>query len=190
MTTEQRSKYLSLLLRHKPETANLTLDKEGWCDITQLITNTDFTVEELEKITETDAKGRYSIRYWEMAHCGSDLEVIREPTHIRANQGHSTKSVKMHFKVAVPPVVLYHGADDRFMGIIMKEGLTPQKRHHVHLSADVETAQMVGGRRRSGHTVLAIDAKQMLAVGHKFFISENGVWLVDHVPPKYLKEHA
>lgn len=187
MTTQaERSKYLSYLLRHKPETAKLTLDKEGWCSIEQLLANTDFTLEELEAIVAQDSKQRYAMRYWEMLDEG--IPPTTEPTDIRANQGHSTKNVKMTFKTAVPPPKLFHGADDQFLHIIMKDGLLPIRRHHVHLSFDIETAQAVGGRRKSGHTVLVIDAAAMLRDGHKFFISDNGVWLSDHVPPKYLSK--
>lgn len=184
----ERSKYLSYLLRHKPEAASLTLDREGWCSIEVLLSNTDFTAPELEEIAAHDSKGRYSIKYWEMAHCGSDLEVVREPTHIRANQGHSTADVRLTFKTAVPPTVLYHGTSSDVFNAIMREGLKPMNRHHVHLSADLDTATSVGGRRRGGVFLFEVDAKRMLADGHKFFISENGVWLCEHVPPKYLKE--
>ena len=185
MTIEQRSKYLSLLLRHKPETAKLTLDKEGWCDIYQLTTNTDFTPEELEEIVATDTKGRYTIRYWEMGGEDSGLPYTKCPDRIRANQGHSTKSVNMTFKKGVPPAVLYHGADTRFRASIRKEGLKPMQRHHVHLSHDRTTAEAVGARRKK-YTIFFVDAKRMFADGHAFYISENGVWLVDHVPPQYL----
>lgn len=187
-TKQQRSKHLSYLLRHRPEAANLVLDEEGWCSIEQLLTNTDFTLEELETIVAEDAKQRYAIRYWEMEDSG--VPTTREPMDIRANQGHSTKSVKMTFKVAVVPPKLFHGADDKSLAVILKDGLKPIRRHHVHLSADVETAVDVGGRRKSGFTVLAINAKAMLADGHKFYISDNGVWLSDHVPPNYLTQET
>ena len=181
----ERSKYLSYLLRHKPEAANLSLDKEGWCPLDQLLENTDFTLEELEKIVAEDAKGRYSFQYWEMADAG--IPTTREPISIRANQGHSTSSVRLTFKKAVPPVKLFHGAGQAVLDKIRKDGLKPMSRHHVHLSADLETAEQVGGRRRSGYIILEVDAKSMLADGIEFFLSDNGVWLVDHVPAKYLK---
>lgn len=172
----ERSKHLSYLLRHRPEAANLTLDKEGWCSVEQLFQNTDFKAEELYEIVMNDAKKRYS---------------LSEDKHfIRANQGHSTSEVKMTFKTAIPPVTLYHGADGRYIDEIFKKGLLPMRRHHVHLSADIHTAEAVGGRRRTGHVVLEIDAKKMLEDGFKFYISDNGVWLVNAAPPKYLKEHV
>jgi putative RNA 2'-phosphotransferase len=173
----KRSVYLSYLLRHKPETAHLTLDKDGWCDLKQLLANTDFTLEELEDIVAKDAKQRYS--FWPAA-------LASAPTHIRANQGHSTTDVKLTFTKAVPPIVLYHGSDARVMPTILKDGLKAMNRHHVHLSADLEVAKSVGGRRKRGFVVYEVNAKAMLADGIEFFISDNGVWLVDAVPAKYL----
>lgn len=191
MTTKkqaERSKFLSYLLRHKPEAASLTLDREGWCSIEQLLSNTDFTLPELEEIVSQDAKGRYALKYWEMAQCGSELEVLREPIHIRANQGHSTSDVKMTFKAAAPPVILYHGTSSDVSNNILKKGLLPMNRHYVHLSADLGTAKSVAGRRKGGVIIFTVDTKQMLADGHKFFISENDVWLCHAVPATYLKE--
>jgi putative RNA 2'-phosphotransferase len=170
MSKGKRSVWLALLLRHKPEQANLTLDKEGWVTMEQLTTNTDFTEPELREIVKADEKGRYSI--------------AESPTRIRANQGHSTK-VDLTFKSVVPPVVLYHGTPVDACVVIKREGLKPMSRHHVHLSGDTETAAKVGGRRGK-FAVLVIDAKSMLSDGLKFFISDNGVYLVDHVPPKYI----
>lgn len=172
----ERSKYLSYLLRHKPDAASLTLDREGWCLIDQLLANTDFTWEELEEIVAADKKGRYSFDSF--------------ATSIRANQGHSTSEVRMTFKVAVPPTVLYHGTSSDVANHIMKEGLKPMNRHHVHLSADLDTASSVAGRRKGGVIIFTVDAKQMLSDGHKFFISENNVWLATSVPAQYLKELA
>jgi len=173
----EKSKFISYVLRHKPEAVGLQLDREGWVDIETLLSkalNPVITRAELEQIVAEDEKGRYTIQ-GEM---------------IRANQGHSTDQVKLTFKKAIPPVTLYHGADSAVLAEILKKGLKPMARHHVHLSHDFATAEQVGGRRRKGFTVLEIDAKQMLADGYEFFISDNGVWLVDHVPAKYLKESA
>lgn len=177
----EKSKYLSYLLRHNPEAAQLTLDKEGWCNIPELLANTKLTIDELEEIVRTDSKGRYSFEYWEM-------NGTREPIRIRANQGHSTKQVRLSFERAVPPTVLYHGTSDEAVDSIMKQGLLPMSRHHVHLSADLETAKSVGGRRKRGVVIFKVDAKAMLADGIQFFRSENGVWLVSAVPAKYLTE--
>jgi len=170
----QRSKYLSMLLRHRPERANLTLDKEGWCSIESLVKNTDFTHPELLVIADEDNKMRY--------------QISTDGLSIRACQGHTVSSVQMTFKRVIPPAILYHGADSRFIEPIRKRGLVPVKRHHVHLSATKEVADVVGRRRRSGYILLEIDAAKFIADGHRMFISENGVYLCDHVPPQYFKE--
>lgn len=175
-----------MLLRHKPEKARLNLDSEGWCSIQQLVENTDFTLVELMNIVRDDEKSRYAVQP-SFSEC---LQTGEPPTSIRANQGHSTSNVKMTFSKVIPPTKLYHGADDQYMDVIMKRGLLPMKRHHVHLSATVDVAEAVGGRRRHGYQVLEIDAKAMVADGLQFYISENGVYLADHVPAKYLKEHV
>lgn len=173
-----------MLLRHKPEKANLTLDLQGWCSIQQLVENTDFTLIELMNIVRDDEKLRYAVNP-PFSEC---LQTGEPPIEIRASQGHSTSDVKMTFKKVIPPVILYHGADDQFFEIIMKQGLKPIKRHHVHLSSTVDVAEAVGGRRKKGYRVLEIDAKSMVADGLQFYISENNVYLSDHVPPKYLKD--
>lgn len=169
---QNRSVKLSYLLRHKPEAAGLSIDKEGWIEVGELLAKTDFIESELVQIVADDAKGRYSFSTDKM--------------FIRANQGHSIAKVKMTFKQAYPKFWLYHGADNRALDEIFKHGLKPMARHHVHLSADFETAKAVGARRKTGFTVLGIDTQAMVSDKIKFYISENGVWLVDHVPPKYI----
>lgn len=171
-----KSRYLSFLLRHRPESAGLTLDKEGWCDLIELCTNTDLDLDDIMSIVKADEKGRYSLK-------PADFVV---PTHIRANQGHSTDQVRLSFKKAVPPVVLYHGTTLEAWEVIRYEGLKPMKRHHVHLTDDLETARLVGGRRAKGTCILKVDAKEMLVDGISFYLSDNGVWLVDFVSPKYI----
>lgn len=166
----KKSKYLSLLLRHRPDSANLVLDKEGWCTVESLITNANFTKKELEEIVRTDEKGRYKF---------SD-----DGQSIRANQGHSA-DVKLTFTKAIPPIKLYHGANSQSLDSILKSGLLPMKRHHVHLSKDVATAVSVGKRNKS-FVLLEVDAKRAVSDGVQFFISDNGVWLADQILPKYI----
>lgn len=164
----------------------MTLDREGWCSIQQLIENTDFTLTEVMNIVRDDQKKRYSV----LPTISECLQSGDPPTQIRANQGHSTANVRMTFKKIIPPVLLFHGADEQFIDIIFRKGLLPMKRHHVHLSATVDVAEAVGGRRRRGYRVLEVDSKRMTEDGLQFYISDNGVYLAEHVPPKYLKEHS
>lgn len=166
-----RSKYLALILRHKPEEANVTLLDNGWCEIKQLINNTDFTFDELEEIVKTDNKGRYQI---------SD-----DKKFIRAVQGHST-NVKINFKEYIPKKELYHGTAEKSFDSILQNGIKKMNRQFVHLSSNVETAKKVG-ERHGKVKILVIDAIRMYEDGYKFFIAENGVILTDYVPTKYLK---
>ena len=172
----QASKFLSLLLRHEPERIGIVLDKEGWTDVDKLLDalhghGVDLTRTELDEIVAASDKQRFAFS--------------PDRTKIRANQGHSVQ-VELNLDVVPPPDVLYHGTIDAVLPAIRKEGLVKGQRHDVHLSADLETAKKVGGRR-GRPIVLAIKAKEMVAAGHKFKRSANGVWLVEHVPPQYIE---
>lgn len=170
------SKYLAMHLRHRPERIGLTLDRGGWVGVDELLDacrRNGFPVaaDELARVVAEDPKGRYSF----------DSTGRR----IRANQGHSV-SVELELPVVVPPVELFHGTVARFLPAIRRDGLLPMGRHDVHLSADRETAQLVGARR-GVPVVLVVDAAGMVADGHTFRLSANGVWLVSAVPPRYLR---
>lgn len=172
---KEKSKFVSYVLRHKPEAIGLTLDKEGWASVSDLLQangKTQLTLEELRQIVAEDEKGRYSFS--------------ADGTKIRANQGHSTTQVRLTFERAVPPPVLYHGTSLDNLQRVQKMGLLPMKRHYVHLSADISTATDVAGRRKGEIQVLKIDTGAMLKDGFKFFISENKVWLAEQVPAKYI----
>ncbi len=173
------SKFLSLVLRHAPETIELTLDEQGWADIDELITKAaahgrQYTRDVITKIVANSDKQRFRL---------SD-----DGQRIRANQGHSV-NVDLGLAPSVPPANLYHGTATRFLESILQQGLLKQSRQHVHLSADVATAEKVG-RRHGRLVVLEIAAGAMHAAGFAFYLSENGVWLTDHVPAKYLTASA
>ena len=173
------SKFLSFVLRHEPEAVGITLDKEGWTDINILMhaaAVTDhikivFDRELLGLVVENNAKKRF--------------EISEDGLRIRAVQGHSTEQVQRDMVQHVPAPLLYHGTAASSIASIMNEGLKPGERHHVHLSASVETAITVG-QRHGKPVVLEVNAGQMYHDGFKFYQAENGVWLTDHVPVKYL----
>jgi putative RNA 2'-phosphotransferase len=169
------SKYLSKYLRHAPEELGLTLRPGGWVPIDDLLAAAagqgfPISYDELVEVVETSDKRRFSFDET------GDL--------IRANQGHSVE-VDLQLERREPPEVLYHGTVERFLPAITSEGLAKGNRHHVHLSGDVETARKVGARRGKP-VVLAVAAGRMHGDGHRFFVSANGVWLADAVPPAYL----
>lgn len=169
------SKFLSLVLRHKPQVIGLKLDKNGWADVDQLIEGSvnkgkDMDLTILEMIVATDEKQRYSFN--------------DDKTAIRANQGHSVK-VDLELEPVKPPKILFHGTVDRYIESIMRKGLEPQSRNHVHL-LESEAAVFDDGERQSDSIVFKIFAGAMYRDGMHFYQSANGVWLVDHVPNKYL----
>jgi putative RNA 2'-phosphotransferase len=172
------SKFFSEILRHKPEKIGLTLDAHGWANVQELLdkaaAKAGLTIsrELLERVVAENDKKRF--------------ELSEDGLKIRAQQGHSV-AVDLQLPVVVPPVRLYHGTIEKYLPSIMKQGLIPKDRHHVHLSADIETAQRVASRRKGQTTVLlAVDCKAMLAQGCAFHLSGNGVWLTDSVDPKFL----
>ena len=175
--TTRISKFLSLVLRHDPTAAGVTLDAEGWADLDELLAGAarndfHFTLAELEEVVRTSDKQRFAL----------DLEAKR----IRANQGHSV-SVDLGLTPEAPPPVLYHGTVERFLQSIMATGLEKRSRQHVHLSPDVVTATRVGSRRGQP-IILQIDATSMHSAGFVFFRSANGVWLTEQVPPEYISK--
>ena len=169
------SKFLAKHLRHAPDALGLTLQPGGWVSVDDLLAASEragFTIayDELIECVETNDKKRFSF------DDAGDL--------IRANQGHSVE-VDLQLQEKPPPDVLYHGTVERFLASILAEGLKKGKRHHVHLSKDVETACKVGARRGKP-VILRVDAGKMHGQGFKFFLSVNGVWLTDSVPVAFL----
>ncbi|WP_026411929.1 RNA 2'-phosphotransferase [Actinomadura oligospora] len=167
------SKYLAKHLRHRPERIGLTLTADGWADVDDLLAAArrhgfPITRAELEHVVAANDKRRYAY----------------DGRRIRASQGHSVP-VELGLPSVPPPPVLFHGTVRAALDTIMAEGLLPMRRHAVHLSPDRATAERVGGRR-GVPVVLTVAAGEMAADGHEFHLSENGVWLVAHVPPRYL----
>jgi putative RNA 2'-phosphotransferase len=173
--TTVRSKFLSLVLRHSPQTIGLKLDEAGWAQTQELLSclarsRRSMSLSDLQAVVAADNKQRFAFS--------------EDGSRIRANQGHSI-AVELALTPRLPPAELYHGTATRFLDAIFQQGLTRQNRHHVHLSVNVEVAGTVG-RRHGKLALLRVDAARMAADGHVFYCSDNGVWLVDAVPVGYL----
>jgi len=167
------SRLLSKVLRHKPEAIGLELDKNGWADVSFLLDKIEgLTMEILEEIVETNNKKRFAFS--------------EDKSKIRANQGHSVENIDLQLEAVIPPFDLYHGTATKTVPLIMEDGISKMKRHAVHLSEDVETADNVGSRKGE-HSILTIEAKRMHNDGYVFYRSENGVYLTEFVPLKYIK---
>ena len=180
MINDQRlvrlSKYLSKHLRHQPQRLGLVLLPGGWVAVDDLLAacarnQMPISRAQLDEVVARNDKQRFAFD--------------ASGTMIRANQGHSVE-VDLGLDPAEPPPVLYHGTGERSANAIMRSGLLPMRRQHVHLSLDIETATRVGARH-GRPVVFAVDAASMHRSSHRFYRAENGVWLIDHVPPAYLR---
>lgn len=172
------SKFLSLVLRHQPETIGIHLDHNGWTDVDELIEKSNiygvkFDRETLNHIVETNPKKRFAFN-----------DTFDK---IRASQGHSIE-IELGYTNQKPPEILYHGTGEKSVQSIIDTGLEKRSRQHVHLSSDIETAIKVGQRHGKPY-VFKVLAGQMYNNNFQFFISDNGVWLTDNVPTKYLKRN-
>jgi len=175
MNNKELSKFISLILRHKPETINIKLDKYGWANVNELINGIkkrgfiiDFKI--LSELVEKNSKQRFTFN--------------EDKTQIRANQGHSLK-VELELEELTPPDILYHGTSERFLENIIQEGIIKQSRNFVHLSTNEKTAIEVG-KRHGSPVLLKINARTMFEDGLKFYKSKNNVWLTKYVNPIYI----
>ena len=173
---EQESKALCWFLRHGAEKVKLNISKTGYVQIDPLIVEMQkkfptFTRSTMDTIVKEDEKDRYTI----------------DRGSIRCNQGHSIDSVKIPFKKAIPPVKLYHGTDEKGILGIQKTGIQRMKRHHVHLTDDLNTASSVGLRHGS-EVIIEIDTTNMVKDKIEFLQSDNGVWLTNFVDIKYFSD--
>lgn len=178
MSENQMSKFLSLILRHKPESIGITLDEHGWARVDELLEGINkpkqrLTMEGLERIVVTDEKNRYSFN--------------EDKTLIRANQGHSIP-VDVELESVAPPEYLFHGTGEKYVRSIEEQGLLPKSRLYVHLSADYATAVKVGARHGTP-VVYILSAGKMARDGYSFYRSVNGVWLTKTVPPQYIRRY-
>ena len=170
------SKFMSLVLRHRPGSIGVQLDSAGWVSIREFLDQSNargkpLTRETVEIVVAKDDKQRF--------------EISGDGTQIRARQGHSVE-VDLGYAVADPPELLLHGTPSQSVPAIKQQGLTKRKRHAVHLHADLEVARSVGQRRGTA-VILKVEAKRMADAGHEFYLTGNHVWLTDRVPPEFIQ---
>jgi len=170
------SRFLSLVLRHKPHELGIVLDKNGWADVSELLQKMqqkgfDINHQTLQTIVANNNKQRFKLN--------------DDASKIRANQGHSV-AVDVELVEQLPPQVLYHGTAINNLESIKKKGLISQTRLYVHLSGNQTTALAVG-QRHGKAIVLTIRAAEMQQAGYTFYLSENQVWLTQSVPVQYIE---
>jgi putative RNA 2'-phosphotransferase len=176
-SNKRLSKFLSLVLRHTPEKIGLELDSAGWASVDALLSKMNakgeqINLKSLQYIVETNNKKRFAFN--------------SNKTKIRANQGHSIE-VEHGFESVIPPEILYHGTGEKSVTSILKNGIDKRNRHHVHLSADTNTAKNVG-QRHGKPIILEICTQKMKENGHEFYLTENDVWLTEYVPIEYIRK--
>ena len=177
VSVNRLSKFLSWVLRHQPEAIGITLDTNGWTDISSLLQQAalhghTMSRETLDHIVHTNSKQRFALD--------------TTGTKIRASQGH-TVDIALGLTPRQPPKTLYHGTAVTYADPIATKGILKQQRQHVHLSSEITTARQVGQRHGVPH-IFRVDAARMYQDGFLFFLSDNGVWLTDHVPAIYLSD--
>ena len=175
MNVTKTSRFISLILRHRPQAIGITLDEHGWANVDELIAGVNKTHpldrDTLEEIVRTDEKQRYSFN--------------EDHTLIRASQGHSIP-VDVDLTQAMPPAILWHGTGEKYTASIEEIGLIPKSRLYVHLSRDMDTALAVG-KRHGKPVVYQVAARRMAQAGYAFYLSANGVWLTKKVPVEFLQ---
>jgi putative RNA 2'-phosphotransferase len=169
------SKFLSLVLRHEAAKFGVVLDGAGWASVDDVLAACARHGHAIDR----------ALLGWVVAENDKQRFSFDETgTRIRANQGHSV-DVDLQYEALAPPDLLFHGTALRFVDLIRADGLKKMARHHVHLSADQATARAVGARHGKA-VVLVVHAGVMAADGASFFRSANGVWLVEHVPVRFI----
>lgn len=165
------SRKMSKMLRHSPESFGVEVDRAGWVEVASVISSLGITQKALEEVVNKDDKGRFEI----------------SEGRVRAVHGHSNKKIEIDFeKPKKLPKTLYHGTTREAAEKILKEGLKSMSRNFAHLSGDVTTAKTVAGRRKGERVILEVDVERA-ADEREFYISKNGVWLVEDIPAQFLK---
>lgn len=169
------SKFLSYVLRHKPEKIGIKLGEDGWVDVKELIEKSKkeivFDFNELKEVVKNCDKQRFSFS--------------EDFCEIRVNSGFSV-DIELNLIEVLPPEFLFHGTLYKNINSIFKDGLTKQKRHHVHMSPDIETSKVVANRRNGKKAILKIDAQKMNQHGEKIY-KVNNIYFSDNVKPQYIQ---
>ncbi|KAJ7590702.1 KptA family-domain-containing protein [Mycena floridula] len=175
------SKTLSWLLRHGAQSQGLPMRADGYVKVTDLLASPKLKDQPLDlvglqAIVEADSKQRYSL-------ISEDSEPGHEATWwIKANQGHSIKTVELVMKRItavsdIPSGFAVHGTSLKAWDSIRQQGLSKMTRNHIHLAQGVAGDNVISGMRRSSQVLIYINVQKALDAGVEFFLSDNGVVL-------------
>jgi putative RNA 2'-phosphotransferase len=176
--SKKLGKTISLALRHQPELFHLSLDEEGWTPLEALFEALSKRRREWIGLTESDLR--------ELLRQSEKQRFEIRDGRIRAFYGHSIET-KIHKETTAPPEFLFHGTPPQVAETILHEGLRPMGRQYVHLSVDEKTARIVGARRCRRPTILRVAAEEAYKAGIPFYTGNDGTWLSDPIPPKFIE---
>jgi putative RNA 2'-phosphotransferase len=171
------SRLSSHALRHAPEEYGLQLDSEGWVPLDNLLSAMHARGGDWEGVTRSDIESMIASSSKQRHELNGD--------RIRAMYGHSVSTAIAHAP-STPPVILFHGTSPAAWALIETEGLKPMRRQHVHLSAEMDTAMLVGRRKANPPVLLAIRAQEAEVAGATFSLANGTVWLADRVPSAFI----
>ncbi|KAI0766651.1 KptA family-domain-containing protein [Trametes elegans] len=175
------SKTLSYILRHGSQAEHLKMRPDGYVRVDELLQRPklrELTFEGLQDIVKADAKQRYSLKLEANPATGEEV------WWIRANQGHSMKSVVMDYDPIksvsdIPTGIAVHGTNKRAWESIKEQGLKKMSRNHIHLAQGVPGTGVISGMRKSSEILIYVDVQKALDAGIKFYLSTNGVVLTE-----------
>jgi putative RNA 2'-phosphotransferase len=170
---DRLSRFLSFLLRHRPQDYPLDFDRQGfvpWSDLLACVQArfADATENDIRAIVEGSDKQRFELR----------------GDKVRATYGHSFP-VDLGGESVAPPEKLYYGTARDLAQGVLRDGLKPRGRAYVHLSAAVDDAVAVGLRRDPSPAVIVVAARAAHDGGIEFFAS-GPLYLAASIPPQFL----
>lgn len=167
------SKFLSLVLRHRPGEYGLQMDEQGWVafeDLVDIVVAEDILAEDAEEQITELVEGSKRRRF----------EIV--DGRIRALYGHSS-GVRLSLPEDEPPPMLFHGTTLSGARDVVENGLKPQGRAFVHLSSTEEEALAVGRRHADDPVILQVDTAQARDEGFAFHRATDLIWLCPALPP-------
>lgn len=178
------SKFLSLLLRHKPELLDLEMNDRGFIRLKELVRTIPRNSRwhwvkdgDLERVIREDPKGRFEVK-----EKGAEK-------YVRATYGHSARlPVSIDYPEQKPvQKSLYHGTKKRNVEAILQEGLKPKSRKYVHLTTKKEDAITVAERRSGKNVILKVNAWDFYSSGGTVLRATSQLYLCPRVPPKFIE---
>lgn len=171
-TATRLSKFLSLVLRHRPDDYGLAMDEQGFVDFESLIdvlVAEDIVAETAEQdvleLVEGSERRRFQI----------------DGGRIRALYGHSSR-IRLDYPPDDPPDSLWHGTTPEHAAQIRDGGLQPAGRAFVHLSSNEDEARAVGGRHSENPILIQIETSVARAHGIEFHRATELIWLCPSLP--------